>query len=186
MKRVSATIMTFFLMYSHFPSLLPLCVCVSTQSCPALWDPWTVPTRLLYPRDFPGKNTGVGCHCFFWGIVPAPGLNRSLLHWPVDSLPLSHKEGALHSTVWSQLFDLLTQCFPVQRTPLPLVLHFQPLGNEFHVNTSVGENDIVQPDPDSTIIFATKPSEDINICLISKMNSTGQNSSNQAGEIRRA
>ena len=21
------------------------------------------PTRLLHPRDFPGKNTGVGCHC---------------------------------------------------------------------------------------------------------------------------
>ena len=21
------------------------------------------PTRLLHPWDFPGKNTGVGCHC---------------------------------------------------------------------------------------------------------------------------
>ena len=25
--------------------------------------PWTVPTRLLHPWDFPGKSTGVGCHC---------------------------------------------------------------------------------------------------------------------------
>ena len=24
------------------------------------------PTRLLCPRDFPGKNTGVGCHCLLW------------------------------------------------------------------------------------------------------------------------
>ena len=24
--------------------------------------PWTVPARLLCPWDFPGKNTGVGCH----------------------------------------------------------------------------------------------------------------------------
>ena len=24
------------------------------------------PTRLLRPWDFPGKSTGVGCHCFLW------------------------------------------------------------------------------------------------------------------------
>ena len=24
--------------------------------------PWTVATRLFHPWDFPGKNTGVGCH----------------------------------------------------------------------------------------------------------------------------
>ena len=24
------------------------------------------PTRLLYPWDFPGKSTGVGCHCNLW------------------------------------------------------------------------------------------------------------------------
>ena len=29
-----------------------------------LATPWTIkPTRLLGPRDFPGKSTGVGCHC---------------------------------------------------------------------------------------------------------------------------
>ena len=28
------------------------------------------PTRLLHPWDFPGKSTGVGCHCFFhWGLI---------------------------------------------------------------------------------------------------------------------
>ena len=25
--------------------------------------PWTAATRLLCPWDFPGKSTGVGCHC---------------------------------------------------------------------------------------------------------------------------
>ena len=25
--------------------------------------PWTAATRLLHPWDFPGKSTGVGCHC---------------------------------------------------------------------------------------------------------------------------
>ena len=32
------------------------------QSCPTLSDPMQ-PTRLLRPWDFPGKSTGVGCHC---------------------------------------------------------------------------------------------------------------------------
>ena len=26
------------------------------------------PTRLLHPWDFPGKSTGVGCHCLLWSI----------------------------------------------------------------------------------------------------------------------
>ena len=25
--------------------------------------PWTVAPRLLHPWDFPGRGTGVGCHC---------------------------------------------------------------------------------------------------------------------------
>ena len=28
-----------------------------------LATPWTAATRLLHPWDFPGKSTGVGCHC---------------------------------------------------------------------------------------------------------------------------
>ena len=51
---------------------------------------WTVATRLLCPWDFPGKNTGVGCHFLFWGIFPTLGQNLHLRHWPVDSLPLSY------------------------------------------------------------------------------------------------
>ena len=35
------------------------------HSCPTLSDPihGLKPTRLLRPWDFPGKSTGVGCHC---------------------------------------------------------------------------------------------------------------------------
>ena len=36
---------------------------------------------LLCPWDFPGKNTGVGCHFFLQGIFPDQGSNPSLLHW---------------------------------------------------------------------------------------------------------
>ena len=41
------------------------------------------PIRLLCPRDFPGKNTGVGCHALLHGIPPTQGSNPcflSLLH----------------------------------------------------------------------------------------------------------
>ena len=52
--------------------------------------PWTIDPRLLCPWDFPGKNTGVGCHFFLQGILSTQGLNPCLLHWQADSLPLSH------------------------------------------------------------------------------------------------
>ena len=45
------------------------------------------PTRLLCPCDFPGKNTGAGCHFLLQGIFPVRGSNPHLLHWQADSLP---------------------------------------------------------------------------------------------------
>ena len=33
------------------------------------------PTRLLHPWDFPGKSTGVGCHCLLWINVLKPPKN---------------------------------------------------------------------------------------------------------------
>ena len=45
---------------------------------------------LLFPWDFPGKNTETGCHFLLQGIFLTQGWNPSLfdlLHWKVDSLP---------------------------------------------------------------------------------------------------
>ena len=50
------------------------------------------PTRLLCPWDFPGKNTGVGCHVLLQGILLIQRANPHLLcllHWQVGSLPLA-------------------------------------------------------------------------------------------------
>ena len=62
-------------------------------SCVQLFaTPWTVAARLLCSWDFPGKNTGVGCHFLLLGIFPTQGLNPHLLyllHWQASSLPLS-------------------------------------------------------------------------------------------------
>ena len=49
------------------------------------------PTRLCCPWNFPGKNTGVGCHFLLQGIFLTQGSNSHLLHllhWQADSLPL--------------------------------------------------------------------------------------------------
>ena len=52
--------------------------------------PGLQPTRLICPWDSPGKNTGLGCHALLQGFFPTQGSNPHLLHWQVDSLPLSH------------------------------------------------------------------------------------------------
>ena len=41
---------------------------------------WSVASRLLCPRDFPGNNTGVGCLCLLQGIFSTQGLNPGLLY----------------------------------------------------------------------------------------------------------
>ena len=33
------------------------------------WHHGLQPTRLLHPCDFPGKSTGVGCHCLLWFLL---------------------------------------------------------------------------------------------------------------------
>ena len=49
------------------------------------------PTRLLCPQDFPGKNTGVGCHFLVQEIFLTQRLKPGLLHllfWQKDFLLL--------------------------------------------------------------------------------------------------
>ena len=79
--------------YEMCPPLLWL-PCVQVQSLNGaglLVTPLTVcSTRILCPWDFLGKNTGVGCHFLLQGICRTQRSNLPLLHWQVDSLPLSH------------------------------------------------------------------------------------------------
>ena len=46
------------------------------------------PARLLCPWDFPGKDTGVGCHVLLQGISQTQGSDPRLLRWQAGSLPL--------------------------------------------------------------------------------------------------
>ena len=65
----------------------------SLQSCPALCDPLDCSPPGSCSWDFPGKNTGVGCHFLLQEIFLTQGSDSHLLHllhWQVDSLPLSY------------------------------------------------------------------------------------------------
>ena len=48
------------------------------------------------PWDFPGKNTGVGCHFLVQGIFLTQGLNLCLMHWQVGHHPPFGAWSALH------------------------------------------------------------------------------------------
>ena len=63
--------------------------CLVTKSCPTLATSWVVAHQAPCPWDFPGKNTGLGCHFLLQSIFPTQRLNPCLLwllHWQVDSL----------------------------------------------------------------------------------------------------
>ena len=42
------------------------------------------PTRLLGPWDFPGKSTGVGCHCLLWGRTESDTTEATWQQWIIE------------------------------------------------------------------------------------------------------
>ena len=66
------------------------------QSCLDSFRLHLQPTRLLCPRDSPGKNTGVGCHFLLQGIFPTQGSNSSLLPGRRILYHLSHQGSPLN------------------------------------------------------------------------------------------
>ena len=69
-----------------------MCVCVlSHQSCPTLCDPMDyIACQAPLSMEFSSKNTGVGHHLLLLGISLTQESNPRLLHWEMDTLPLSH------------------------------------------------------------------------------------------------
>ena len=74
----------FLVMCAQLISHVLLFVTPRTVNCQALLSIG------ILPWDSPGKNTGVGCHFLLQEIFLTHGLNLCLLHWQMDSLPLSH------------------------------------------------------------------------------------------------
>ena len=87
--------------------------CVRAQSCSDSLPPHGLqPARLLCPWDSPSRNTGRGCHFLLQGIFLTQGLNLRLLHWKMNSLPLSHLESSrilLSSSFFRGLYWIVGQ-----------------------------------------------------------------------------
>ena len=107
---------------------IPLCLCVRAcacmltssvaQSCSTLCDSVDDSPLSSSVQSFPGKNTGAGCHFLLQGIFLTHGLNSHLpclLHWQVDSLPLSHPGNCTHTYntpfLWISFFFLRNLLF---------------------------------------------------------------------------
>ena len=69
--------------------------------------PWTVAYRLLHPWDFPGKGTGVGCHCLLQRIFLTQGSNPGLPALQANTLP-SEPLGKLDVTVQMNTIEYYT------------------------------------------------------------------------------
>ena len=95
-------------------SVTPRCLCsagspgVRAQLCPTLCRP---PGSSVH-GDFPGTNTGVGCHPLLQGVFPTQGSNPSFLHllhcmWVL--YPLSYLESPI-STLASNVTHGVLSC----------------------------------------------------------------------------
>ena len=92
-----------------------LCTCVPVQSCLTLCDPMdcsppgsSVHGLFQARKKLSATFSGVVCHFLLRGIFLTQGWNPCLLHWQVDSLPLSN--------LGNQVFYLRKQNFHLLRT----------------------------------------------------------------------
>ena len=123
-------------------------VCMLSHfSCVQLFvTPWTVAHQTPLSMDFPGKNTGVGCHFLLQGIFPTQGLNPGLPHcrrtlYQLRTREATNQVSVQFSSVQSQ--SCLTLCHPMNRsTPGLPVHHHLPEFTKTHVHR-VG--DAIQP-----------------------------------------
>ena len=102
------------------------CRCFITKLCPTLQHHELQPTSLLCPRNFPGKNTGVGCHFLLQGILSTQGLNHHLLHgrrilyhWAIwQAQNVSHPNVLIATWGTSLVIQWLRLHFPMQGVPV--------------------------------------------------------------------
>ena len=94
----------------------------SVQSHPTLNQCWlqslTPPTRLLYPWDYPGKNTGVVCQFLLWGS------SQPRDQTCVSSVSCIGRQILYHWATW-EAQDFASWYFPIL---FPTAFAWMPLG----------------------------------------------------------
>ena len=75
------------------------------------------PTRLLYPWDFPGKSTGVGCHCLLRScpLICSNSPTFRCLSWPWYFYRTLVSYLVEHPSIWVKYFLMIRPRFPVLR-----------------------------------------------------------------------
>ena len=102
----------------------PAMCSLDAQLSPTLRPHGLYPTRLLWPWDSPGKNTGMGCHFLLQEIFPiqVPNLCRlHLLHWQADSLllaPPGQHRSVYHTAYLGQSVSSVAQSCPTLCDPM--------------------------------------------------------------------
>ena len=84
MEREPPTVIGVYILYLDCgDSYLGVCILSCFSFVWLFVSLWTIihQTRLPCPCDFPGKNTGVGCHAFLQGMFPTQESNPCLLHF---------------------------------------------------------------------------------------------------------
>ena len=96
-----------------------------------------LPTRLLCPWGFPGKNTGVGCHFLLKGIFLTQGSNPHRLPSQAGSLPLSHL-----GSPWTGIHDYYF-LLGARKFLTPLIIFFPLKASEVKVKGKESESSSV-------------------------------------------
>ena len=83
-KDLSHLLVTFILLLCPF-----VCCCYCLVVSNSFVTPWTIAHQAPLSMGFPRQEYWSGLPCLSPGDLPYPGSNPCLLHWQVDSLPLS-------------------------------------------------------------------------------------------------
>ena len=112
----------------------------SLQSYLTLWDSGQQPTRLLCPRNSPGRNNGVGCQSLLQGIFPNQRSNPGLGLCRQFLCRLSHQGSPVNGFALPPPHEKL-KCSPTSRSlhwlflfsgiDFPQVPSFQNGGNQY-------------------------------------------------------
>ena len=105
--------------FVHFVIHTPVryCCCFSIQVLSdSSWPHKLMPTRLLCPWDFLGRNCGVGCYLLPRGIFLTQGLNSGLLHCSQILHHCPHRYIHVHIWVHFILIKILQLIITVSKT----------------------------------------------------------------------
>ena len=124
------------------------------------------PITFLWPWDFPGKNTGMGCHFLLQGIFPIQGLNLRLLHCSETLYCQTTREALGRKNHGKSVLCLVTQsslafCDLVDCNPPGSPVH----GNSPVRNTRVGCHTLLQGGLSSTGIKLRSPTLQVDSLL---------------------